>query len=176
MSHGHPCRPRLKPHRIQRHQLLLIGIYRSSKNSQKCRLRRLWVEFEWHGVLPAPPIGGHLFRQIAKWCFCMMSWPASAHLVRSFGHHKVSTLYVLRTVWLRITTFYADIRTDQLYIHTGCDVIATSSQKLLRKKRWKCCLRRVLVKFLKDSLSKDHTISHTYWGQSAWQTCQIWRH
>ena len=32
----------------------------TAKKRRKCRLRRLWVEFEWRGVLPAQPIGGHL--------------------------------------------------------------------------------------------------------------------
>ena len=26
----------------------------------KIRIRRLWVEFQRRGVLPAPPVGGHL--------------------------------------------------------------------------------------------------------------------
>ena len=60
MLHGQSCQPSLQQPGILRHQLLLIGIYQSSKNGRKCHLRRLWVEFEWCGVLPAPPIGGHL--------------------------------------------------------------------------------------------------------------------
>ena len=43
MLHWHPCQPTLQPHWIWRHQLLPIGIYWSSKNGRKCRLRRLWV-------------------------------------------------------------------------------------------------------------------------------------
>ena len=35
MLHGHPCCPSLRPQRIWRHQLLPIGIYRSSKNDRK---------------------------------------------------------------------------------------------------------------------------------------------
>ena len=44
MLQGHPCRRSLRPHRIWTHQLLPIGIYRSSKNRRKFRLRRLWVD------------------------------------------------------------------------------------------------------------------------------------
>ena len=41
-------------------QLFLVYIYRSSKKRPKCWLWRLWVEFLWCNVLPAPPVGGLL--------------------------------------------------------------------------------------------------------------------
>ena len=45
------CRPRLYPHWIWRHQLLLVGIYRSlTKNGRKCHRRRLCIEFLHNGV------------------------------------------------------------------------------------------------------------------------------
>ena len=37
----HPRIPSLQPHWVWHHQLLLVGIYRSSKNERKCRLQRL---------------------------------------------------------------------------------------------------------------------------------------
>ena len=43
--HGHPCRPGLHLHQIWRHHLLSVGIYRSSKNNRKFRLRQLWSKF-----------------------------------------------------------------------------------------------------------------------------------
>ena len=45
MSCGHPRWASLRSHRIWRHQLLPVGIYRSSQNGRKFRLRRLCVEF-----------------------------------------------------------------------------------------------------------------------------------
>ena len=45
MLRGHPCRRSLQPDRIWLHQLLGIGIYWSSKNGRKCRLRRLCLDF-----------------------------------------------------------------------------------------------------------------------------------
>ena len=42
----------IQSYQIWRHQLLLVGIYRSLIKRPKCRLRRLWVEFYWRGVLP----------------------------------------------------------------------------------------------------------------------------
>ena len=45
MLHGHTSLPRLEPHRIWRHQLLQVGIYRSSKNGRKCHLLYSWWAF-----------------------------------------------------------------------------------------------------------------------------------
>ena len=47
---GNPGRPSLEPLRIERYQLLPVGIYRSSKNGRKYRIRLLWVEFLQNGL------------------------------------------------------------------------------------------------------------------------------
>ena len=51
--------------------------------------------------------------------------------------------------------------------------LSTSGRKLPPKNCRNCCLRWLQVKFLKNSLSKDHQISHGCWGPLVPQICQV---
>ena len=92
--------------------------------------------------------------------------------VRLFVWHEISPWNISRTVWPRITKCHMNIRTHI----PDMTSLSASSRKLQQNKNCrKCCLWLLQVEFIKNSLSKDHKISRTYWGQSASRTCPIWR-
>ena len=70
MLHGHRCRPNLRPHRTWLHQLLPIGIYRSSKNGRK---------------MPPPTALGRLL--VVRRFACPTNWWASCCDNRRLAAH-----------------------------------------------------------------------------------------
>ena len=58
-------------------------------NSRKCRLRRLWVEFWWRGVLPPHQLVGFLF--------VFRSIPGISHHHCSFNHYILVCNKMLKT-------------------------------------------------------------------------------
>ena len=88
-------------------QSALIEVWK--KNGRKCRLWWFWVEFRGMAFCLAQPIVGLLFAlcydvicsPITKWAACISQEQLDLD---------------------RITKFYMDIHTDQLYSHTGYDV------------------------------------------------------
>ena len=74
-----------------------------------------WVEFEWRGTLPAPPIGGLLVRQN-----CLLPQGPSAGVVRHPSQNEAAAY--LQNIRPIITTFDTYTHTDALNSHTGYGV------------------------------------------------------
>ena len=82
-------------------------------------------------------------------------WPAYAGVIRSSSsiRHTVRQLYISRTVWPSITTFYLNIHTGQVYKNARYDVTSyfrlVVVKVLINGRKWR--LRRLRVEFLENS-------------------------
>ena len=77
----HPCRC---SYELQ-HQLHQSAFMELRENVPKCRFRLLWVEFQWHSVLPASPIDGLLVKGNASAFLLNVIYIVSVHL----RHHEI---------------------------------------------------------------------------------------
>ena len=75
--------------------------------------------------------------------------------------HRVRQSYISRIVWPIINKFYADIKTDRLYIHTGYGVTIYFRSDVIAKSSSKMPHRRLRVEFLENGLSEDPENSGT---------------
>ena len=83
-----------------------------------------------------------LFAQNACISFCIMWWPMTCvrwrrHRWAFVVHHKVSGIYIDRTVWPGIAHFYRDIHTDLLYSHTRYQCRKTSVYLLIKNETYR---------------------------------------
>ena len=70
------------------------------KNGRKCHLRRLWVEFEWRGVLPAPT---------NWWDYCFM-------------RHSASNSTLTNNWLLQLQSLFVQLRNTRGHFCTMCHV------------------------------------------------------
>ena len=138
--------PSFWPHRIRRHQILQIGIYRSSKNGRKPASDGLVSNFS--GVLPAPPSGGHS-------CFIMKESPLTATIIDVMCDHSLTgnlteLIYIIavkldRILLLVYYTSFAEIKANREILYW--QQWDNASQRLIYQHiavQW-CCLKSFLL-------------------------------
>ena len=115
------------------------------------------------------------FCQNAIMAFCLMWWMdlhPSTSVVRR--HHSSITKWSARTSRERFDPVSPNFIWTSILTHSTATLnmtsLATSGGMIPRKHCWKCCFRRLWVKFLQKGSSE---ILHTYHVRS--QTCWIWR-
>ena len=61
--------------------------------------------------------------------------------------------------------FISNLRTDEIYSHTGYDLTGHIRSEVIAKKNGrKCHIRRLLAEFLPNGLNEEHKIVHAYRG------------
>ena len=131
----------------------MMNSFRNAPHVDKNRIMGLHYIFKFK-------VGLHLLVRKLQHNIVIQKTRSSPQFVTGFVMfvwHEISSSNISKIVWRRITKFYRDIHTDIVYSHTGHGIITYFRSAVIEK-----------------GLSWDHEILHTYWSQSASQTCRKW--